>query len=243
MVVSESNQVVAPPIQRGGFFSNLATGLKSLLKGMGITFHYFSRPSTVVTQQYPENRATLKMFDRYRMRLSLPHDENGFHKCTACTICEQACPNSSIRIVSRKGAVTNKTELDRFIWRMDSCTFCNACVVACPFSCLKMSGDFECSVYDKSLLVFNLTRYAGPTSTVLMKVTDPQERAKMWEPRDVYSGPVPLRGTAVPGGGRTLGAPEPVKASAPVAAPTPAPATAPAASATALAVEEEGGKK
>lgn len=202
------NPIVAPPLRRSGFFADIVAGLRSLLQGMGITFRYFSHPSTVVTQQYPENRATLKMFDRYRMRLSLPHDENGFHKCTACRICEQACPNGSINVVSRKGAVTGKTELDRYIWRMDSCTFCNACVMACPFSCLKMNGDFECSVFDKSLLVFNLTRYAGPTSTVLMKVENPEERRKLWEPRDVYSGPLPLRGTELPGGGKTLGKPE-----------------------------------
>ena len=50
---------------------------KSLLTGMKITAGYLFRPSTVVTQQYPENRETLQMFDRYRAQLKLVYDEAG----------------------------------------------------------------------------------------------------------------------------------------------------------------------
>ena len=178
-----------------GFFSAIA----SLWKGMKVTLHYLLHPSTVVTQQYPENRETLQMFDRFRAQLSMIHDENGFHKCTACQLCQMACPNASIRVIQRKGPTTGKPELDYFIWRMDTCTFCNACVMVCPFSVLKMNVSFESAVYDRPLLVYNLTRYAGPTSSVLGKVTDPDERKKMIELREVYSGPVPLCGALLAG--------------------------------------------
>lgn len=171
-----------------GILGRIAKGILSLLSGMKVTLHYLLRPSTVITQQYPENRKTLKMFERYRAQLIMVHDEHGFHKCTACQLCQTACPNASIRVIRREKPATGKTELDTFIWRMDSCTFCNACVMVCPFSVLEMKGDFESSVYDRRLLAYNLTRYAGPTSTVLLKVEDPEERKKMIETREVYPG-------------------------------------------------------
>ena len=66
----------------GSFFK----GLLSLLKGMRITLRVFFRKKT--TEQYPENRATLKMFDRFRGELIMPHNENNEHKCVACGICQ-----------------------------------------------------------------------------------------------------------------------------------------------------------
>ena len=186
--------VKAPRLPERGFFSSIVYALKSFGTGMRITLSYFIRPSTVVTEQYPENRDTLKLPDRARTQLSMVHDDNGYHKCTACTFCEQACPNASIRVYERKTPATGKPELDYLVWRMESCTYCNACVVACPFSVLTFNGGFESSVFDRRLLSYNLTGYAGPTSTVLMKVEDPEERKKMIEPRDVYSGPMTIGG-------------------------------------------------
>ena len=78
----------------GSFFK----GLLSLLKGMRITLRVFFRKKT--TEQYPENRATLKMFDRFRGELIMPHNENNEHKCVACGICQMNCPNGSIRVES-----------------------------------------------------------------------------------------------------------------------------------------------
>ena len=62
-----------------GSFKNYITsfwkGLLSLLKGMGVTGKYFF--SRKVTEQYPENRATLKIPERFRGTLTLIYDENG----------------------------------------------------------------------------------------------------------------------------------------------------------------------
>ncbi|MEK6706264.1 MAG: 4Fe-4S binding protein, partial [Bdellovibrionota bacterium] len=79
-------------------------------------------------------------------------------------------------------------ELDTFVWRMDSCTFCNTCVIVCPFSALKMTGNFESAVYDRRLLAYNLAKYAGPPANVLLKTVDLNERKKLIEQRDVFSG-------------------------------------------------------
>jgi NADH-quinone oxidoreductase subunit I len=181
------------------WIGQLLSALLSLLKGLRVTFYYFSHPSTVVTKQYPENRESLIMFERFRSRLVMQHDEEGLHKCTACKICEQACPNGSIQVITRKNPALSKTELDAYLWRLDTCIFCNACVQVCPFSVLKMDGAFEQSVYDRRLLAYNLSRYAGPTSTALAKVSDPQEKKKLIEPRTPYYGPLPMGGTALAG--------------------------------------------
>lgn len=197
----EVGVVVAPRGRARGLPGRAGGAVAALARGMRLTLHYLLRPSTVVTQQYPENRATLRMFERFRGQLRLRHDEKGRMICNGCNFCEQACPNASIRIRAGKGAITGKTELDRFVWRMDSCTFCGACVQACPHDAIHFSNDFETSVYDRRLLVYSLNRYAGPAARFLAKAA-PEELAKLeatMEPRGRYEGPVPLAGTALAG--------------------------------------------
>ncbi len=184
--------VVVPRIARPG--GNVVYSVKSLGTGMKVTGGYFVRSSTIVTRQYPENRATLKFPTRFRAQLRMIHDENGFHNCTACKLCEKACPNLSIRVVTRRNPVTNKQELDRYIYRQDSCMVCNLCVQACPFGALEMSPEFESAVYDRRLLIYGLNRYAGPPASALLKEADPEARKKLMEPRGRYDGPLPLGG-------------------------------------------------
>lgn len=184
---NEAGKVTSGPEVKRGFLGGIFAGLVTLLQGMWVTLSYLVRPSTVVTQQYPENRETLKMTERFRSMLSMIHDNDGYHNCTTCGICVTACPNVSINVVSKKDAAGKKV-LDRYIWRMDSCTFCNACVVACPFGAITMTGKFESAVYDRSLLVFALNKYAGPPASALKKIEDPVERKKMIEPCTPYSG-------------------------------------------------------
>jgi NADH-quinone oxidoreductase subunit I len=178
--------------------ASVPRGLQSLLNGMKLTLNYILHPSKIVTRQYPENRATLKFPARYRAMLEMPHDENGYHRCTACRMCEKACPNNSITILSRKGPVSGKMELDRYVWRMDSCIFCNNCVMACPFGAIAMSHQFENAVYDRRLLIFNLNRYAGPPASVLSACENADTRKSMIVPRDRYGGPTPMNGAALP---------------------------------------------
>ena len=84
------------------YIKEVLGGLKSLLKGMRVTGYYISHPKEIITQQYPENKDTLKMFDRFRGEVILLHDENNEHRCTGCTACEVACPNGSIEIISER---------------------------------------------------------------------------------------------------------------------------------------------
>ena len=49
------------------YIKGLLSGIGSLLTGLKVTGREFFTPK--VTEQYPENRSTLKMFDRYRGEL------------------------------------------------------------------------------------------------------------------------------------------------------------------------------
>ncbi len=188
---------VVPRIKKQGYLEKIFIALKGLMSGMRLTFGYLAHPSRIVTQQYPENRATLTFPERYRANLKLIYDDNGYHLCGGCKMCEKACPNASIKVVNRKGPVSGKIELDRYIWRMDSCTFCNLCVMACPSDALHMTHQFENAVYDRRLLIYTLNRYAGPSAEVMAKL-DEEARKQAMEPRDVYGGPVPLNGEPLP---------------------------------------------
>ena len=64
------------------YFVSLFKGIHSLIKGMEVTGKELVTPK--VTEQYPENRATLKIPDRFRATLQFIYDEEGNHKCIAC---------------------------------------------------------------------------------------------------------------------------------------------------------------
>ena len=79
------------------YFNGIIRGVKSLAIGLGVTFKEYVTPKS--TEQYPENRkTTLHVSKRHRGRLVFKRDENGNHKCVACTMCERACPNGTIKI-------------------------------------------------------------------------------------------------------------------------------------------------
>lgn len=131
-----------------------------LLKGMGVTFGYIRKPSRVVTRQYPENRGTLKMTERFRGQVVMPHDEAGDHTCTACTLCEKACPNGSISILTTKN-IASKRVLGAFVYRLSSCTLCNLCIEACPFDAIRMGHGFEMATFTRDPLDIVLNKKEG----------------------------------------------------------------------------------
>jgi hypothetical protein len=64
---------------------------------------------------------------------------------------------------------------------------------------LEMTGDFESSVYDRRLLVFNLNEYAGPTADQLEKLDDPELAKSQMRPMEKYQGPIPMCGAEMDG--------------------------------------------
>ena len=151
------------------YFSEIGSGVKTLLKGMRVTgYYFFHARKEIITQQYPENKETLKMFDRFRGEVIMPHDENNEHRCTGCQACEIACPNGSIEIIWDRKADPEtgkkKKAIVQHIYHLSMCTMCNLCIPACPTDAIIMGQEFEHAVYDRSKLTKVLNK---PGSTLM----------------------------------------------------------------------------
>lgn len=139
------------------YFSDIFDALKTLATGMSVTGKYFVRaPKEIITQEYPNNRETLKMFDRFRGEVVMPHDEDNFHRCTGCQSCEIACPNGSIEIIWDRQVDhetgKKKKMIDKHIYHLSMCTMCGLCIEACPTDAIVWAQNFENSVFDRSHL-------------------------------------------------------------------------------------------
>jgi len=149
------------------YFTGIFSGVKSLLTGMGVTGKYFFSPRQIVTEQYPENRKTLKMQERFKGEVIMPHTENNQHRCTGCGICETNCPNGSIEIISTRidGADGKKVRIiDKHIYHLSMCTFCALCIKTCPSNALAWGQQFEHAVFDRAKLTKILNK---PGSSIL----------------------------------------------------------------------------
>jgi NADH-quinone oxidoreductase subunit I len=114
-----------------------------------------------ITQQYPENRATLVISDRFKGELTMPHDENNEHACTACGICQSNCPNGTITVISKSIETEDgkkKRALDEYYYNLGLCTFCNLCVITCPFNAIKFDNTFEHAVFTRDKLRTRLNK-------------------------------------------------------------------------------------
>lgn len=152
-----ARQSTPPATGKLRLFGNQAL---SLFKGLRVTMYYLLHPSEIVTEEYPENRAELRMHEAFRGAVVMPHDEQGEHRCTACTLCEKACPNGSISILSTKN-VAGQRVLGQFVYRYSQCTLCNLCVETCPFDAIEMGQGYETATTDKATLDLVLNRKEG----------------------------------------------------------------------------------
>lgn len=131
--------------------------------------------------QYPENRETLQISDRWRAELYMPHDENNEHACTACGICMINCPNGTITVTSNMVETEDgkkKKVLDKHVWDYGMCTFCNLCVITCPSDAIFFNNDFEGAMFDRTKLVHTLNK---PGSKLREKKVAPKPAPKVEE--------------------------------------------------------------
>ena len=145
------------------YFKEVGRGVKSLVTGMGVTGKELVTPK--ITEQYPENRATLKVADRFRAELTLIYDDKGNHRCIACGICQMNCPNGTIQLTTKMVELPDgkkKRKLDKYMYDLGSCTFCMLCVTTCPQNALEFSNDFEQAVFERDKLVKQLNYRPEP---------------------------------------------------------------------------------
>jgi NADH-quinone oxidoreductase subunit I len=119
-----------------GFFKGMAVTMRNMLRGP-------------ITLQYPEERRVLP--ERARWALRHKYDENGAPKCTACLICEGACPDGIIRIEQHKTEEGGK-HIDVYRYEVGACMFCGLCVEACPFDAIEMGDEYELASKDVTCL-------------------------------------------------------------------------------------------
>ncbi|MCH5231264.1 MAG: 4Fe-4S binding protein [Muribaculaceae bacterium] len=165
------------------YFSEAAKGLKSLVDGMMVTGKELVTPK--ITEQYPENRATLQIADRFRAELTLIYDNEGRHKCIGCGICQMNCPNGTIQLTTKMVDLPDgkkKRKLDKYMYDLGSCTFCMLCVTTCPQDALEFSNDFEQATFTRNSLMKQLNYRPEPKdepATAPKPAMDPEKLAKI----------------------------------------------------------------
>lgn len=136
----------------GAYFSEIFSGLWSLLVGMGITFREFFKPTVTVSYPYQ----TLKMPDRYRGHIELIANEEGKPYCVVCGLCERACPSDCISLAGEKPEGAKKKVLTKYKLDFTKCSLCGSCVESCNFNALEFSKEYNLASTRKEDFYFDL---------------------------------------------------------------------------------------
>ncbi|MDR0393670.1 MAG: 4Fe-4S binding protein [Tannerella sp.] len=152
---AQNNKNVLQGEEKSSYFGGIFQGLVTLLTGLKVTFvEYFTKK---VTEEYPANRDTLVMADRFRGTLYMPLDENGQNKCIACGLCMLNCPNDTLHLeidtVTDEETGKKKKVLRKYQYDLGSCMFCRLCVNVCPADAIAFDTKFEHAVFNKEKLV------------------------------------------------------------------------------------------
>ncbi len=121
------------------YFSEIFSGLWSLIVGLSVTFREFFSPT--VTVQYPYER--LEMTERYRGHIQLIGDEEGKPKCIVCMMCQRACPSDCISLSGKKEEGQKKKSLNSYMLDFTKCSLCGSCVESCNFDALEFSKEYN----------------------------------------------------------------------------------------------------
>jgi NADH-quinone oxidoreductase subunit I len=138
-----------------GYFGKIFSGIYNLLLGLWTTLKYL--PGRSITIQYPKKR--MEMFERFRgMVVLLSDPETGKLNCTACLLCQKACPVAAITIKQERDEETKKRFASRFDVDTLICCFCGLCEEACNFDAIKLTPKYEFATTDKASLLFNIDK-------------------------------------------------------------------------------------
>lgn len=113
------------------------------LEGIMTVFkHSLMKPVTV---QYPEEKEYIP--DRFRFRIFLKLDD-----CVGCTLCEQVCPNKSIKMETVKRENPRNKRMIYPDVNFGTCTVCRNCEEICPTDAIYLTHVFETSRTKNSFL-------------------------------------------------------------------------------------------
>ncbi len=150
------------------YFKEIFGAVKSALVGLRRTGYYFTHHKEIITQEYPDNRDTLQLAERFKGEVVMPHNESNEHRCTGCTACELACPNGTIKVITKFDLTPDgkrKKAIDKLVYHLELCTLCNLCVEACPSDAIKMAPTFEHSVFNRN----DLTKVLNKPGSKIME--------------------------------------------------------------------------
>ena len=129
----------------GKYIKDVWGAVRSLATGMKRTIYYFFHHKEIITQEYPDNRDTLVLPERFKGEVVMPHDEKNEHRC----------PNGTIKVITKFDMIEGKKKkaIDKLVYHLELCTMCNLCIEACPSDAIKMAQTFEHSVFDRNKLI------------------------------------------------------------------------------------------
>lgn len=145
------------------YFKNIWISAATVFEGLTITAsHLLRKPITI---QYPDRtKLPVKEMLPERTRGLLDVD---LSICTACTLCQNACPIGCISIDIEKRtppeSQTSKVPL-RFIRGFDIdialCMFCGFCTEVCPTGAIHFTREFEYATPNVAELIFHFVKGA-----------------------------------------------------------------------------------
>ncbi len=138
-----------------GYFSEIFTGGKSLLVGLGVTFKALISP--VVTVQYPRERVDIS--PNMRGHIDLVRDpETGTHNCIVCGLCAKNCPCGAIVVKGEKQEGVKGKVLTVFDLNFTLCSLCGLCVEACKKDAIVFSDEYEIAGFSREDFYFDLIK-------------------------------------------------------------------------------------
>jgi NADH-quinone oxidoreductase subunit I len=136
------------------YFSEIFSGLWSLILGLSVTFVEFFKPT--VTVQYPYQ--TLKMTERYRGHIELIANEEGKPNCISCMMCQRTCPSGCISLAGEKVEGQKKKMLTKYVLDFTKCSLCGSCVESCKFNAIEYSKEYNLASTRREDFIFDLLK-------------------------------------------------------------------------------------
>jgi NADH-quinone oxidoreductase chain I len=137
------------------YFSDIYTGGKSLVEGLGVTLKALFQP--IVTVQYP--REEIAISPNYRGHIDLILDpEKNTYRCISCGLCAKACPSDCIKVEGKKMEGQKKKSLVLFEQDFTKCSLCGTCVETCPADALEFSREYNLAAFSREAFHFDILK-------------------------------------------------------------------------------------